>query len=59
MYWYCFGIRLDQNYQELTCKAREHCPYYVNTDLSVALANQDKYQELDTYNNEECKYNKI
>ena len=57
MYCYCLGIRLDPNYQEMTCKERDSCPYYVNTDLSVALSRPDQYQELDTYNNEECKYN--
>ena len=50
------GIRLDGNFMEVTCKYRERCQYYTNTDLSVALSHPEQYQELDTYNNGQCKY---
>ena len=56
MYFYCLGIRLDGNYQEQTCKMRECCPYYTNVNIGVALSHPETYQELDTYNSNECKY---
>ena len=55
-YSYCFGIRLDGNYNEVTCKIRESCPYFKDNRLSEFLSRPDTYQELDTYNNEKCKY---
>ena len=57
-YSYCLGIRLDMNYQEQTCKIREGCPFYSRNDLDKILSNPEQYQELETYNSEECKYYK-
>ena len=56
MFFYCLGIRLNEVFQERTCEYREHCPYYINTDLGVALSRPDEYQELPTYNSQPCKY---
>ena len=56
MYSYCLGIRLNGSYQEVACKKRDNCPYYMNTDLSKALGNPAEYIELDTYNSNECLY---
>lgn len=50
------GIRLDPNFMEEMCKLREHCPYYTNVSLGVALSHPDDYQELETYNSNECIY---
>lgn len=60
MFFYCLGIRLDGNYKEQTCKMREQCPYYTNANLGAALSHPEQYQELDTYNSDECKiFNKL
>ena len=56
MIGYCFGLRLDINYMEQKCQHRDVCPYYTNVNLGVALSHPDEYQELDTYNNNNCKY---
>ena len=54
MYYYCMGIRLDQNYQERACKVRDSCHFYSEGRLSEFLSKPDTYAELDTYNNEIC-----
>lgn len=59
MYFYCLGIRLDSNYQEVVCKVRDKCPYYTNTNLSVAMSRPTEYTELDTYNMNQCKYESL
>jgi len=59
MKFYCMGIRLDSNYMEKTCKNREYCPYYHVDGLSDFLSRPDEYQELDTYNNNQCEYENI
>ena len=56
MFGYCLGIRLDDGFNEVTCKLRDNCPYYTNTNLGVALSHPEKYQELDTYNSCNCKF---
>lgn len=55
-YNYCLGIRVNDIFQERTCEYREHCPYYRNVNVRNAFEHPDEYIELDTYNNEECKY---
>lgn len=55
-YGYCLGIRLDDDYNERTCRYRDDCPYYGKVRLSVLLSSPDIYEELDTYNNRECVY---
>lgn len=59
MICYCLGIRLDRNYNEVTCRVREQCGYYRNNDLSEFMSHPDEYIELDTYNNSECEYEKL
>ena len=27
-FWYCFGIEIDEDFMEHTCKRRENCMYY-------------------------------
>lgn len=56
MYSYCLGLRLDRTYNEIACEHRSRCPYYTNVRLSIAFAHPETYQELDTYNQEPCKY---
>ena len=56
MTYYCLGIRLDENYNELTCEDREHCLYYTSVRLSEAFSRPDEYKELETYNNNKCTY---
>jgi len=53
---YCLGIRLDANYMEQACRMRDLCPYYTGVGLGAALSHPEQYQELDTYNNNECIY---
>ena len=54
MFNYCLGVRVNDVFQERVCEFRERCKYYTNTNLSVAFSRPDEYQELDTYNNNEC-----
>ncbi|MBR1448335.1 MAG: hypothetical protein IJ588_06285 [Prevotella sp.] len=56
LYAYCTGIRVNDAFQERTCENREHCPYYTNVNIGVALSHPEQYQELDTYNNNQCPY---
>ena len=56
MYYYCLGIRTNDVFQERVCEHRERCPYYTNVNLFVAMSNPEQYQELDTYNYNECIY---
>ena len=56
MYGYCLGMRVNEAFQEYPCEYRERCPYYKNVRLGIALSQPDDYQELDTYNNQQCKY---
>lgn len=51
---YCMGIRLNQNYQEVTCQVREKCAIYLLTNLSEAFRNPDYFEEVDSYNDKEC-----
>lgn len=48
------GIRLDVNYMEVTCKFRDRCKAYLDTDLQKALSRPDLFREVDAYNNKEC-----
>lgn len=56
MWYYCLGIRVNDVFQEHTCEYRDKCPYFSNTELGVVFSKPDEYQELDTYNNNECIY---
>jgi len=56
MFYYCLGIRLDQNYAEVVCPYRDRCIYYTNAPLSITLSRPDDYSELNTYNDKECIY---
>lgn len=53
---YCLGVRINGLFQERVCEHRERCPFYYNVVLSVAFAHPEEYLELETYNNNECKY---
>lgn len=55
MYVFCYGIRLNASYQEITCENRDRCPYFTNTRLGIALRHPGEYVEADTYNDKECE----
>lgn len=53
-FYHCFGICLDANFCEKTCKKRENCKYYVE-DLYRKYADIiDKFDFLIC--EEDCKY---
>lgn len=55
MYGCCYGIRLNDSYQELTCEYRERCPYFIGTDLRNVIEHPSEYVLLDTYNDRPCE----
>ena len=53
-FYYCFGIYLDGNFCEKTCKKRENCKYY-DADLFRKYGDIiDRFDFLVC--NEDCKY---
>ena len=56
MFKHCLGIRINDVFQERTCEYREKCSYYRDANLAEAFSRPDEFQELDTYNNDDCKY---
>lgn len=53
-FYYCFGIYLDGNFCEKTCKKRENCKYY---DVEMFRKYGDIIDRFDfLVCNEDCKY---
>ena len=44
MYYYCFGIYLDAQFCEQTCKKRENCRYY---DINIYAKYKHMWDEMD------------
>ena len=53
-FWYCFGIYLDENFCEKTCKQRENCRYYDEDMFRKYGDIIDRFDFLVC--NEDCKY---
>ena len=53
-FWYCFGIYLDGNFCEKTCKKRENCRYYDEDMFRKYGDIIDRFDFLVC--NEDCKY---
>lgn len=54
MFYFCFGIYLDANFCEKTCKKRDNCKYY---DVNLYRKYSDIIDQFDFLVCEEnCKY---